>query len=73
MSETKAKISESPFNKEYWQLKFIKLKDTFPQLKSMDLTYDEGKFDETIDKLHTKIGETIGKTKSELHQLIEKF
>ena len=59
------------FNKENWEMKKNKLKAKFPHLTDPDLEYDEGKVEEFIDKLHSKIGNTIGKTKEGLHKFIE--
>jgi len=52
-------------------MKKNKLKAKFPHLTDPDLEYDEGKVEEFIDKLHSKIGNTIGKTKEGLHKFIE--
>lgn len=62
--------SEQPFNKEYWQLKVIKLKDKFPQLTDQDLKFKEGKIEEIIDRLHESIGKTISKTKKGFEKFI---
>ena len=54
-----------------WEVKKAKLKEKFPLLTDSDLKYEEGKMEEMIDKIHTKIGNTIDKTKEGLHKIIE--
>ncbi len=64
-------IKASPFNKETWQEKKSKLKEKFPHLTDPDLDIEEGKVEEMLEKLHSKIGTTIGKTKEGLHKFID--
>jgi uncharacterized protein YjbJ (UPF0337 family) len=49
-----------------WNLQKGKLKAKFPQLTEADLHYDNGKKDEMLARIHTK----IGKTKEELDAII---
>jgi len=63
--------TSSYFNKENWEEKKRKLKEKFPHLTDPDLEFEEGKAEEMIDKLHSKIGKLIGKTKEGLHKLIQ--
>jgi uncharacterized protein YjbJ (UPF0337 family) len=46
-----------------------KLKQKFAQLTDDDLMYDEGKKDEMLGKVQVK----VGKSKEELHKIIEAF
>lgn len=46
-----------------------KLKQQFANLTDDDLLYQEGKEDELLGKLQTK----LGKTKEEIHELISKL
>ncbi len=50
-----------------WNEQKGKLKQKFAQLTDDDLLFAEGKKDEMMGKLQTK----LGKTKEELHQLIQ--
>jgi len=59
------------FNKESWQEKKSKLKEKFPHLTDSDLDFEEGKEDGLLERLNSKIGSTIGKTKEGLHKFIE--
>lgn len=57
--------------KEKWEAKKVKLREKFPELTDEDLTLDEGNEDGLIDRIHSKIGKVIGKTKEGLHKFIE--
>jgi len=50
-----------------WNEQKGKLKQKFAQLTDNDLMFEEGKKDEMLGKLQV----TLGKTKEELHKLIE--
>lgn len=63
-------VITTTINKENWQEKKSKLKAKFPHLTEPDLHFEEGKVEELIDNLHSKIGKTIGKTKEGLHKFI---
>jgi uncharacterized protein YjbJ (UPF0337 family) len=63
--------SKTNINKENWHEKKCKLKEMFPHLTDPDLDFEEGKLEEMIDKIHSKIGKTIGKTKEGLHKFID--
>jgi len=63
--------SASTINFNNWQEKKNKLQAQFPHLTDPDLELEEGKVEELIDKIHSKIGKTIGKTKAGLHKFIE--
>ncbi len=52
--------------KENWNAQKAKLKTKFPNLTDADLRYEEGKKDEMLTKLQTK----LGKTKEELQEII---
>jgi hypothetical protein len=41
-----------------------------PQVREDDLKNEEGKVEEMIDNIHSKIEKTIGKTKEGLHKFI---
>lgn len=49
-----------------WDAQKIKLKEKFTHLTDADLSFEEGKKDEMLQRVQTK----IGKTKEELHTLI---
>ena len=50
-----------------WSEQKTKLKAQFPTLTDADLQYENGKKDEMLEKLQTK----LGKTKEELNSLLE--
>ena len=52
-----------------WNEQKGKLKQKFAQLTDNDLMFEEGKKDEMLGKLQV----TLGKTKEELHKLIEEL
>jgi hypothetical protein len=64
-------VTVTSINKDNWLEKKLKLIEKYPDLIKIELNYEEGKIEEMIDKIHAKIGETIGKTKDELHKFIE--
>lgn len=49
-----------------WELQKTKLKEKFTHLTEADLSFEEGKKDEMLQRVQTK----IGKTKEELQKLI---
>jgi len=53
-------------DKPSWNIQKYKLKTKFPILKAADLKYTEGKKDEMLIKVYTK----LGKTKEELAKII---
>jgi uncharacterized protein YjbJ (UPF0337 family) len=57
--------------KEIWETKKQKLREKFPELTDEDLSLEEGKEDGVLEKIHSKIGGAIGKTKEGLHKFIE--
>lgn len=57
--------------KEIWEAKKQKLREQFPELTDEDLSLEEGKEDGLMERIHTKIGGAIGKTKEGLHKFIE--
>ena len=61
-------LTATCINNDTWKIKKCKLKAQLPDLN--DLEADEGKLNVMVDKLHLKIGESIGKTKDELHELV---
>jgi hypothetical protein len=72
MSSKLAKhLDSSLINKDNWGEKKRKLKLQFPHLSDTDLSFSEGKIEDMINKLHAKIGKTLGKTKESLHKFIE--
>ncbi|MGA2297814.1 MAG: general stress protein CsbD [FCB group bacterium] len=72
MTTTEPKtVTTFTITRENWLEKKSKLKEKFPHLTDSDLEYKEGKMEEMFDKLNTKIGKTIGKSKEGLHKFIE--
>ena len=69
--ESETVTKNSIFDKETWQLKKQELLKKFPQLTEADLTMEDGKEDGVFERIHTKIGVAIGKTKEGLHKFIE--
>jgi uncharacterized protein YjbJ (UPF0337 family) len=57
----------TPANKGNWNEQKGKLKKKFPILSDKDLTFETGKKDEMFGKLQIK----LGKTKEELHKIVE--
>lgn len=57
--------------KEIWEEKKQKLREKFPELTDEDLNIEEGNEDGLIEKLHSKIGDGISKTKEGLHKFIK--
>ena len=70
-SKLTKQVGHSSINKENWQAKKKKLLEQFPHLSETDLAFHEDKIEDLINKLHTKIGKTIGKSKEALHKFIE--
>jgi uncharacterized protein YjbJ (UPF0337 family) len=62
---------ETFLGKEAWEAKKQKLKEKYPELTDEDLSFEEGKEDGMIEKIQSKIGGAIGKTKEGLHKFIE--
>lgn len=60
----------SIFDKDSWESKKQKLMEKFPQLTEEDLSFEDGKEDGLLDRIHSKIGIAIGKTKDGLHKFI---
>jgi uncharacterized protein YjbJ (UPF0337 family) len=56
--------------KENWELKKQKLREKFPELTDEDLNFEDGKEDGLFERIHSKIGDAIGKTKDGLHKFI---
>ncbi len=57
--------------KEIWETKKQKLREMFPELTDEDLSLGTGKEDGLIDRIHSKIGSAIGKTKVGLDNFIK--
>ena len=53
-------------DKPIWNVQKYKLKTKFPILKAVDLKYTDGKKDEMLTKIYTK----LGKTSEELAKII---
>ena len=66
-------VTTSSIDKGSWQDKKNKLKEKFPQLTDSDLDFEEGKLEKMIDKIHYRIGKTVGKSKVGIHKLIAKL
>lgn len=64
-------VTVTSISKDNWLEKKIKLIEKYPELIKTELNYEEGNIEDMIDRIHAKIGETIGKTKDELHKFIE--
>lgn len=72
MNKEKPKTVKQMFlEKEIWEDKKLKLKEKFPELTDDDLYLEEGKEEGMLEKIHSKIGDAIGKTKEGLHKFIE--
>ena len=56
---------------EKWEAKKQKLREKFPELTDEDLSLEEGNEDGMLEKIHSKIGGAIGKTKDGLHKFIK--
>jgi uncharacterized protein YjbJ (UPF0337 family) len=69
--ETQTALKDFFLEKEIWETKKQKLKEKFPELTDEDLTLEEGKEDGMIERIQSKIGGAIGKTKEGLHKFIE--
>jgi len=69
--ETQTALKDFFLEKEIWEAKKQKLKEKFPELTDEDLTLEEGKEDGMIERIQSKIGGAIGKTKEGLHKFIE--
>jgi uncharacterized protein YjbJ (UPF0337 family) len=52
-----------------WEVQKAKLKQRFAEITDNDLLFIDGKKDEMLGKLQVK----LGKTKEELHQIIDKI
>ncbi len=57
--------------KEIWEEKKQKLRERFPELTDEDLDLEEGNEDGLMEKIHSKIGDRISKTKEGLHKFIK--
>jgi len=64
-------VTTTSFSKESWQDKKTKLIAKFPQLKEIDLDFEEDKMEKMIDKLHSKIGKIVGKSKIGLIKFLD--
>ncbi|MFP4368508.1 MAG: hypothetical protein ACLFR2_02915 [Candidatus Kapaibacterium sp.] len=69
--EKQAAVKEYFLEKEIWETKKNKLMEKFPELTDEDLTLEDGKVDGMLEKIHSKIGNAIGKTKEGLHSFIK--
>lgn len=65
------KAGVSSISKENWQVKKLKLKEQFPHLSDNDLGYADGKIENLINKLHSRIGKALGQSKEGLLKFIE--
>jgi len=71
LTQKKETVPVTSINKDNWEEKKRKLLKQYPLLKQSDLKYEEGKMEEMINNIHSKIGKTIGKSKKGLHKFIE--
>jgi len=69
--DVKDAVKDLFLEKEIWETKKQKLKEKFPELTDEDLSLEEGKEDGVLERIHSKIGGAIGKTKEGLHKFIE--
>lgn len=69
--EAQTALKDFFLDKEIWESKKQKLRERFPELTDEDLSLEDGKEDGLIEKLQSKIGSVIGKTKEGLHKFIE--
>ena len=67
------KAGPTTINKENWQEKSRKLKEQFPHLSDNDLEYAEGKIENLINKLHSRIGKALSQSKDGLLKFIEEL
>jgi len=64
---------DSFIKKENWDEIKRKLKEKFPDLKDPDLELEDEKVEEMIEKLYSKIGRNLVKSKEELHKFIKEL
>jgi len=67
----KTAVNDFFLDKEIWESKKQKLMEKFPELTADDLLLEDGKEDGLLERIHSKIGKAIGKTKEGLHKFIE--
>lgn len=70
-SRLSKQVQSSTVNKNNWQEKKKKLHEQFPHLSDFDLSLDDGRTEEMINKLHAKISKTLGKSRDALHKFIK--
>ncbi len=58
-------------DKAIWEEKKQKLREKFPELTDEDLDIEGGNEDGLMEKIHSKIGDGISKTKEGLHKFIK--
>jgi len=61
----------STINKELWEEKKNKLKEKYSQMIDTDLVFEKENEDGLLEKINTKIGDVIGKTKKRMHKFIK--
>jgi len=71
--KTHVRPNSTTISKSNWEDKKKKLQEKFPELTEPDLEYEEGKVETLLDRIHAKIGRTIGKTKVGLHRFIKQL
>jgi uncharacterized protein YjbJ (UPF0337 family) len=69
--EKQTAVKEFFQDKEIWEAKKQKLREKFPELTDEDLSLEEGNEDGMLEKIQSKIGGAIGKTKEGLHKFIK--
>lgn len=67
----KKPIFVSTINKETWHVKKNILREKYPTLTDPDLDFEDGNVTGLIERVHSKIGKAIGKSKEGLHKFIE--
>ncbi len=61
----------TPINKELWEEKKNKLKEKYSEMIDTDIVFEEENDDGLLEKINTKIGDVIGKTKKRMHKFIK--
>lgn len=65
------KTTTTSYHLDDWQEVKRKLKAQFPHLTESDLDFEDGKIEEFVGNLSSKVGKAIEKTKDGLHKFID--
>jgi uncharacterized protein YjbJ (UPF0337 family) len=69
--EKKNAVNNFFLEKEIWETKKQKLREKFPELTDEDLELEEGNEDGLLERINSKIGGAIGKSKEGLQKFIK--